>query len=61
MKCNLRPHQKSHRSKYNWYEHFKFRKVTRSSKHKKKLAVDDKKITKQAHILEHIREFYVAI
>ena len=28
---------------------------------KKRLAADDKKITKQAHILEHIREFYVTI
>ena len=28
------------------------------SKYNKKLVVDDKEITDQTHILEHIREFY---
>ena len=30
----------------------------RSSKHNKKLIVNDKEITDQANILEYIREFY---
>ena len=36
---------------------FEFRKTTRISKQIRKLVVDDKKITDQTYILEHIREF----
>ena len=53
------------RSKCDWYEHgekssifFEFRKTVRISKYNKKFGVDDKEITDQTHILEHIREFY---
>ena len=37
---------------------FVFRKTTRISKYKKKLVVDNKEITGQTDILEHMREFY---
>ena len=50
------------RSKCDWYEHgekssifFEFRKTMRISKYNKKFGVDDKEITDQTHILEHIR------
>ena len=42
----------------NGHFFFLFRKTTRISKYNKRLAVDDKGITDQTHILEHIRKFY---
>ena len=52
------------RSKCDWYEHgkkstnfFVFRKTTRISKYNKKLVVDNKEITDQTDILEHMRLF----
>ena len=54
------------RSKCGWYEHDKkstnffkkIRKKTRISKYNKKPVADDKEITDETRILEHIREFY---
>ena len=54
------------RSKCDWYEHGKKSKKFFSNLEKqrgsqntiKKRVVDDKEITDQTHILEHIREFY---
>ena len=54
------------RSKCDWYEHGKksikfflnLEKQRGSQNTIKKLVVDDKEITEQTHILEHIREFY---
>ena len=39
----------------NQQKFFEFRKTMRSSKHNKKLVVDDKETTDQTHILECIR------
>ena len=54
------------RSKCDWYEHgensinffLNLEKQRGSQNTIKKLVVDDKEITEQTHILEHIREFY---
>ena len=54
------------RSKCDWYEHSKkstkfflnLEKQRGSQNTIKKLAIDDKEITEQTHILKHIREFY---
>ena len=54
------------RSKCDWYEHGKksknfflnLKKQRGSQNTIKRLVVDDKEITDQTHILEHIREFY---
>ena len=54
------------RSKCDWYEHgkkstklfLKLEKQRGSQNTIKKLVIDDKEITEQTHILEHIREFY---
>ena len=54
------------RSKCDWYEHgekstiffLNLEKQQGSQNTLKKLVVDDKEITDQTHILEHIREFY---
>ena len=54
------------RSKCDWYEHGKkstkfflnLEKQGGSQNTIKKLAIDDKEMTEQVHILEHIREFY---
>ena len=54
------------RSKCDWYEHgekspiffLNVEKQRGSQNTIKKLVTDDKEITEQAHILEHIREFY---
>ena len=54
------------RSKCDWYEHgekstiffLNLEKQRGSQNTIKKLVIDDKEITEQTHILEHIREFY---
>ena len=54
------------RSKCDWYEHgekstkffLNLEKQGGSQNTIKKLVIDDKEMTEQAHILEHIRQFY---
>ena len=54
------------KSKCDWYEHGEKSKIFSLNLEKqrlsqntvKKLVVDDKEITDQTHILEHIKEFY---